>query len=372
MKMPTNVVFDMACDEVRELVMDEFCKKNPDCTMSDIATLGVTMDEACATAKEYLSVMDAAPNPQTAPTAVTPVQFAQYWLTDPIKIITRGRSLDKVVGRTLVGTWDTEQIVATIMERIGQPGLYGDFTKAPLANWNVNFETRDNVRFEMGIEIGKLEKARASQMRLNSYALKRDAMAEAFAILMNNVGWYGYRTDSANFAGTTKKVYGLLNDPNITAVPNLGTADWAADSVTMDTIVSDIQSIVTTAVANLKGNYDPETDSATLALPITQFVQLGKINTYGISARDWLAKTYPKIRVVSCAELVGALSSTDVALFIVDKVVGDTTVQQMVTSALRLVGVQPNAKGSYEVYSCSTAGTLVRYPLGYSVYKFQA
>lgn len=370
MKTPTNVIFDMACDQVRELVMDEFLTQNPDCSMADIAALGVTMDEACAAAKEYLAVMDAAPNPQTTPTAVTPVQFAQYWLTNPIKIITRGRSLDKVVGRTVVGTWETEQIVATIMERIGQPGLYGDFTKAPLANWNVNFETRDNVRFEMGVEVGKLEEARASQMRLNSYALKRDAMAEAFAILMNNVGWYGYRTDSAYFAGASKKIYGLLNDPNVTAA-NLGTATWGS-SCTMDTIVTDIQGIVTTAVANLKGNYDPETDSATLALPITQFVQLGKINSYGISARDWLAKTYPKIRVVSCAELVGAISSTDVALFVVDKVVGDTTVQQMVTSALRLVGVQPMAKGSYEVYSCSSAGALVRYPLAYNVYKFAA
>lgn len=370
MKTPTNVIFDMACDQVRELVMDEFLTQNPDCSMADLGTLGVTMDEACAAAKEYLAVMDAAPNPQTTPTAVTPVQFAQYWLTNPIKIITRGRTLDKVVGRTVVGTWETEQIVATIMERIGQPGLYGDFTKAPLANWNVNFETRDNVRFEMGVEVGKLEEARASQMRLNSYALKRDAMAEAFAILLNNVGWYGYRSDSATFVGSSKKIYGLLNDPNVTA-QNLGTATWGS-SCTMDTIVTDIQGIVTTAVSNLKGNYDPEVDSATLALPITQFVQLGKINTYGISARDWLAKTYPKIRIVSCAELVGAISSKDVALFIVDKVVGDTAVQQMLTSALRLVGVQPMAKGSYEVYSCSSAGTLVRYPLAYSVYKFQA
>lgn len=375
MKTPTNVVFDMACDEVKALVMDEFCKAHPECTMQDIAALGVTMDEAIAkAATDYLAVMDTAPNTQTTPTNVTPVQFAQFWLTNPIKIVTRGRTADKVVGRTVVGTWETEQIVATILERIGQPGLYGDFTKAPLANWNVNFDTRDNVRFEMGVEVGKLEEARASQMRLNAYAMKRDAMAEAFAILLNNVAWYGFRSDSPYFPGTAKKIYGLLNDPAVVA-NNLGTATWVSTGgspVSMDTIVTDIQGIVTTAVTNLKGNYDPETDSATLALPINQYAQLGKINTYGISARDWLAKTYPKIRLVSCAELVGALSGKDVLLFVVDKVVGDTTVQQMVTSALRLVGVQPMAKGSYEVYTCSTAGALVRYPLGYNVYKFSA
>lgn len=370
MKVATNIVFDMACDQVKELVLDQFVKENPECKIEDLKKLGITMDEACATAKGYAdAVMDAAPNTITSPSNVTPVQFAQFWLTDPIRVITRGRSLDKVVGRTVVGTWETEQIVATIMERIGQPGLYGDFTKAPLANWNANFETRDNVRFEMGIAVGKLEEARASQMRVNAYAEKRTAMAEAFAILLNNVGWYGFNSSSANFAGTAKKIYGLLNDPGITAGETVGHASWGS-TVTMDAIVTDIIGMVEDAVSQLQGNYDPETDSATLALPITQYVYLSKINTMGISVRDWLAKTYPKIRVVACAELVHAVSNTDTALFIVDSVLGSATVQQMLTSALRLVGVQPMAKGSYEVYSCSTAGALVRYPLAYHRYLF--
>lgn len=372
MKVATQIVLDMACDQVKSLALDEFVKENPQTSIDDLAALGITMDEAVAKAAPYLAaMMDAAPNTITSPSNVTPVQFAQFWLTEIIKVMTRGRSLDKVIGRTIVGTWEIEQIVATIMERIGQPGLYGDFTKAPLANWNLNFETRDNVRFEMGIEVGKLEELRASQMRMSAYQMKHDAMGEAFAILLNNVGWYGYNSSSANFPGGAKKIYGLLNDPNVTA-DTLGRSSWAG-AVTMDNIVTDIQTVITSAVSSLKGNYDPETDSATLALPNTAYVQLGKINTYGISVRDWLTKTYPKVRVVSCAELVGAISDTDALIFMVDDIpnYGKTT-QQLVTSALRLVGVQPLAKGSYEVYSCSTAGTLVRYPLGYSVYTFSS
>ena len=57
------------------------------------------------------------------------------------------------------------------------------------------------------------------------------------------------------------------------------------------------------------------------------------------------------------------------ALFFVDKLVGDGVVQQMVTSTMRLVGAQPMAKGNYEVYSCSTAGTLLRYPLAFKRYE---
>lgn len=373
MKSPTQIVMDLAADNVKSLVLDQFAKEHPEVKMEDLAKLGITMDESVVK-----TVLDAAPNLLTSASNVTPVQFAQYWLTNIIKFLTRGRSLDKVVGRTIVGTWEIEQIVATLLERVGQPGLYGDFTKAPLANWNVNFDVRDNVRFEMGINVGKLEELRASQMRLSAYAMKKESMAEAFEILLNDVGWFGYNNagggthvSPAVHSGTVKKVYGLLNDPGVTADSLLGS--WIQRSgtdVAMDTIVTDIQTMVTDLVAKLQGNWDPETDTATLALPNTQFVQLGKINTYGISARDWLAKTYPRIRIVSCAELVGAISGKDAALFFADRVKDDNVVQQMLTSALRLVGIQPMVKGFYEVYSCSTAGALVRYPLGYSVYTF--
>ena len=348
-KQLTQVVANFSPDEVKSFALDSFMEEHPEFKMSDLEALGISVAE------------DAAPAPQTTPSVATPVQFAQFWLTNPIKVLTRARSLDKVVGRTIVGTWETEQIVATIMERVGQPALYGDFTKAPLANWNVNFETRDNVRFEMGVQVGKLEEARASQMRLNSSALKREAMAEAFDILINNVGWFGY-----NDGG--KKVYGLLTDTNNTATDSSTVKTWVNQS--FDTIVTEILAVVKDRVEALSGNYDPEVDSATLALPVTQYTYLATVNSLGVSVRDWLTKSFPKIRIVACAELSKAgTSQKPMALFFVDKLVGDGVVQQMVTSTMRLVGAQPMAKGNYEVYSCSTAGTLLRYPLAFKRYE---
>ena len=348
-KQLTQVVATFSPDEVKSFALDSFMEEHPEFKMSDLEALGISVAE------------DAAPAPQTTPSVATPVQFAQFWLTNPIKILTRARSLDKVVGRTIVGTWETEQIVATIMERVGQPALYGDFTKAPLANWNVNFETRDNVRFEMGVQVGKLEEARASQMRLNSYALKREAMAEAFDIILNKVGWFGYN-------GGGKKVYGLLNDTNNTATDSSTVKTWVGQS--FDTIVTEILAVVKDRVEALAGNYDPEVDSATLVLPVTQYTYLATVNSLGVSVRDWLTKSFPKIRIVACAELSEASTTNKpMALFFVDKLVGDGVVQQMVTSTMRLVGAQPMAKGNYEVYSCSTAGTLLRYPLAFKRYE---
>ena len=352
-KQLTQVVANFSPDEVKSFALDSFMEEHPEFKMSDLEALGISVAE------------DAAPAPQTTPSVATPVQFAQFWLTNPIKVLTRARSLDKVVGRTIVGTWETEQIVATIMERVGQPALYGDFTKAPLANWNVNFETRDNVRFEMGVQVGKLEEARASQMRLNSQALKREAMAEAFDIILNNVGWFGY-----NDGG--KKIYGNFHDPAVSVEANVMTK-WSAltnGDTAFNKIVTELRKVITARVEALSGNYDPEVDSATLALPINEYTALGIVNNYGVSVRDWMAKTFPKVRIVACAELRGASADGDgIALFFVDKLVGDGVVQQMVTSTMRLVGAQPMAKGNYEVYSCSTAGTLLRYPLAFAAYE---
>lgn len=367
MKELTKIVANFSPDEVKAFAMDSFVKAHPECTMEDIAKLGITMDEAIAKNEAYAKAMamDELPNMQTTAAIPTPVQFAQFWLTNAIKVLTRARSLDKVVGRTIVGTWETEQIVATILERIGQPSLYGDFTKAPLTSWNVNFETRDNLRFEIGVQVGKLEEARASQMRLNSYQMKREAAAEGLEILINNTGWFGF-----NALG--KKIYGLLNDPNALAVNTTLVTNWSAltnGNTAYNAIVTQLTAIVNARIEALAGHYDPEVDTATLALPINQVTSLGKTNDYGVSVRDWLSKTYPKIRVISCAELVGASSAYDVALFFVDKVAGDQTVQQMQTSTMRLVGAQPMAKGFYEVYSASTAGTLLRYPLGWQAYE---
>ena len=104
----TPVIAQFSPDEVKSFAMDSFLKEHPECTMKDLVALGISMDEAIAKNAEYCAAMDADPAAQTTPSMVTPVQFAQFWLTNPIKVLTRGRSLDKVVGRTIVGTWETE------------------------------------------------------------------------------------------------------------------------------------------------------------------------------------------------------------------------------------------------------------------------
>lgn len=360
----TKIAMDLAATEVREF---DICdKKYEGMDSADLESMGISIDKEVLSNKHY--AIDADPNPQTTPSVATPVQFAQYWLPNIIKIITRARSADKVVGRTIVGTWEVEQIVATIMERFGQPALYGDFTKAPLADWNVNFETRDNIRFEMGIATGKLEELRASQMRLNSMALKREAMAEAFDILHNNVAWFGYN-------GGGKKVYGLLTDPAIT-VDTSTIASITDASATFDSVKSDLQLVINDRIEALAGNYDPQVDTATLVLAPSSYAMLGALmNSYGLTVKKWFEETYPKVRIVTAAEFYGTsgnvsstVSNKNILLFFVDKVMGDTVVQQMVTSNMRLVGTQPMAKGVYEVYSSSTAGALLRYPLAYGVY----
>lgn len=377
MKQPTNVLMTLAPEEVKALCLDEAVEAGANITEAELAKFGITMDSSVVNNAEYASVMhsfDADPNTVTTPSIPTPVQFAQFWLTNIIKVITRARSLDKVVPRSTVGTWETEQIVATQLERVGQPALYGDFTKAPLANWNVVLETFDNVRFEMGINVGKLEEIRASQMRLNTYQLKREAVAEAFEILLNLIGWFGY------VDGNGKKIKGLLNTVTVSSGVY---SDWSDSAKTFDDITTDIINLHGEAMTKVSGHYDPEVDSTTLALGLKQYNALSKMNSLGTkSVRAWIKETYPKMRIVACAELDKAYGSSglsetgkgtsDLSLFIVDKIDNDVAIQQMLTSSFRQIGAQPTAKGNYEVYTCSTAGTLVRYPLAVTEFAHNA
>lgn len=370
MKNLTPVKMTVAPEDYRGFALDSFIKENPSFSMDNLAAMGITMDEAIVRDPKVMEVVqgyakamagDAAELVMGAASAVTPLQFAQFWLSDVINALYCGRTADKIFGSENVGTWETEQIVATKLERTGKPALYDDFTKAPLANWNIGFETRDNIRFEMGIECTKLEEARAAQMKQNAYQMKRSALQLGMDILMNHVKWFGYNDGQ-------RKVYGILNDPGITARMSNAAYDPAASATTAENIIAMLNTWIQTAADDLQGNWGVD-DELTIVLPLAWQTAFTKVNTYNLSAKKWLAENYPNVKVEISPELSTADSGDPVAMVFVRNVaeVGQT-VKLMDTSKLRLVGAVPTVKGFEESYSSSTAGALYRCPLAVRFY----
>lgn len=369
----TEIKMTVDPKQYRGFALDSFVKENADFSMENLAQMGITMDESIVENTELMKRMrtmagDAADLVLGQASAVTPLQFAQFWLSEPINAIYQGRTAEKIFGSENVGTWETEQIVGTLLERTGKPALYDDFSKAPLANWNINFFTRDNIRFEMGVACTKLEEARAAQMRQNSYQMKRSALMLAMEMLMNQVKWFGYNDGS-------RKVYGILNDPAL-GIGGTGSRkttaayDPVATATTADNIISMLNTWIQTAASDLQGNWSPDQELV-IVLPLAWQTAFTKINQYGISPKKWLAENYPRVRIEVAPELDKADDDGDPEAIVYVPQVPDVgkTISLMDTAKLRLIGAMATVKGFEESYSSSTAGALIRCPLAVRIYS---
>lgn len=345
-KQKTNIRLDLTPDKVRGF---RFQDQKYSVKDSDLSMLGIGMDAAVASTL------------QTTATITNPVQFFQYWAPEAVEIATAARKIDDIVGRTMAGSFEDEEIVTTIMERTGSAQPYTDTTNIPFASWNQNFETRSIVRFEEGLQVGYLEAMRASRMRIDSHKEKATAVAQSLAIEHNNVGFYGYATGQ-------NRTFGFLNDPNLppyVTIPQGANGDTSWAKKTFNEITSDIITAVSTLVNQLAGLFDPTKDDFTMSMSLISTQWLNTMNELGTkSVYTWLKETYPKIRIESAVELNGANGGSNVFYLHVDRYNNADTMKQYVVDVMRLVGIEKHAKVTIEDYASATAGVLVQQPLG--------
>lgn len=360
----TRIHLTMMPEQVRAFDFKEF----PKATMRDLEALGITMDEADA---GVVAAMDVAPTMITTASVATPIQFLQWWMPGMIEVVTRARRADQMVGRSIVGNWEDEEVVMTVKESIGQPRPYGDNTDVPLMSYNTNFVKRTNVRFEGGIQTGKLEDARASRMRINPYNEKRTALAGAVAISLNEIAFKGYDSYDSVANPTGGLTYGILNAPELPDYVTLASNGAGSPSTQFkDKTYLQICADFITAMSALRiqsGDlFNPETDGVTCAIATSAFQYLDKQNELGAaSVRDFVKRNYPKLRFLSVPELdnVGG-AGVHGMYFIADGINGKKCADQLVTAALRLLGVEPKIKGTLEGYTFSTAGSVFPQPIG--------
>lgn len=329
-----------------------------------LSAIGINIDRRAATAMAA-AAMDDNQGGVTAPSIASPVQFLQNWLPGFIRVITAARKIDELIGITTSGSWEDEQIVQGVMEPIGYAMPYSDYANVPFASWNANFETRSVVRFEQGIKVTMLEEARSARARINTGAEKRASAALDLEVQRNFVGFYGYN-------GGANRTYGFLNDPNLPAyytVANGATSGsplWSSKS--FQDITADIMKMMATLQVQSQDTIDPLTAETTLALPMSVAQYLGVVTLNGgISVRQWLQGTYPKCRVVTAPQLVGANGGANAAYLYAESVddgaSDDSRVWvQVVPARFQALGVAKTEKGYNENYTNATAGVLLKRP----------
>jgi len=304
------------------------------------------------------------------PSITTPVQFLQNWLPGFVKVITAARKIDELVGISTTGSWEDQEIVQGLLEPIGNAVPYGDYTNVPLASWNTNFVRRTVIRFEKGIKVGMLEEARAARIRISSSAEKRASAALALEIQRNLVGFYGFNNGS-------NLTYGFLNDPGLPAYVTVaatgtgGSTLWSTKTFLQ--IVADIRVAAAQLQTQSQDTINPESAELTLALPTDAYQYLSVTSDFGISVRDWLNKTYPKLRVISAPQLNLANGGANV-FYLYAEVVEDgasddsRTWVQVVPAKFQALGVEKQAKAYTEDYANASAGVLLKRP--YAVVRY--
>ena len=312
----------------------------------------------------YLSGMDAnLTTPLTTASITTPVQFLQAWLPGFVEIITAARRIDMLVGITTQGSWEDEEIVQGVLEKVGNAAIYGDNTSTPLTNWNVNYERRTIIRFEEGMEVGRLEEARAAAIRTNSAENKRAAASSSLEIERNRVGFNG-------FNGGDNRTYGFFNSPQLPAystVPNGASSDSEWSTKTFLEIIADLRVAFQLLRTQTQEQVDPTTDATTLAIATDAIDYLSTVSDFGVSVREWLTENYPNCRTISAPELNDANGGENV-FYLYAETVNDSgsddnrTWVQVVPTKFQTLGVDQRHKSYVEAYSNATSGLLLKRP----------
>ena len=324
----------------------------------------VKMTEFARNKPRYALGMDAnLTTPLTTASITTPVQFLQAWLPGFVEVITAARRIDMLVGITTQGSWEDEEIVQGVLEKVGNASIYGDQTSTPLTNWNVNYERRTIIRFEEGMEVARLEEARAAAIRINSAENKRGAAASSLEIERNRVGFNGYNSGA-------NRTYGFFNSPQTPAYTTVtdgagGSSLWS-DKTFLE-IIADLRVAFQSLRTSTMEQVDPTTDATTLVIATDAMDFLSTVSDFGVSVREWLTKSYPNCRPMSAPELNDANGGENV-FYLYAETVNDSgtddnrTWVQVVPTKFQTLGVDQRHKSYVEAYSNATSGLMLKRP----------
>lgn len=320
------------------------------------------------------AVMDAAQVAlQTTASISTPVQFLQTFLPGVVRIFQAPLKLEETIGFTQAGYWEDSEIIQRIMEWTGFAREYGDYQAKPNASWNMNFAKQNVVRFEVGVEVQKLQEMRAARGMVSDVDEKQGAAALILQQILNLVGYNGYNSGN-------NLTYGYLNNPNLPAyVPVASTGTGTSPLWSTKTWLqqqADLITMFSGLMTQTKGRVDPAGKNGvetTLNVPVAMWNYFQTSNPLGnLTLEGWLAQAYPNCRLIAAPQMDGANGGLNAMYLFADKVI-DTgtddgaTFRQVIPAKFMALGTQPMVGGFKTGYSCATAGTFCNRPI--AVYR---
>lgn len=330
-------------------------------TLNDVAKKGFVFGESKGWLTDAKLAQDAALT--TSPNTTVPAFLLQYVSPDVIEILTAKRAATRVFDEKKVGDWTTANYQYAAIENVGSTYAYADYGDGPSAGINSEWNIRDQYVFQTNITYGDREVDMSATAKIDLIASKQRAAAEAIAIDSNKFYLQGV-------AG--KRIYGLLNDPNLPSAiaPNtVGSAvTWASKLALASggtaAIYGDILKLFSSLQGQMGGLIDENTRMKLLVSPGCA-VNLMSATDFNVSVMDMLKKAMPSLEIETVPEC--ATASGNIAMLIVPEVLGQQTGELAFGEKIRQGRLIADLSSYRQKFAASTYGFIMRMPAAFAV-----
>ena len=294
----------------------------------------------------------------TAPNVGVPAVLTTYVDPSIVRILTAPRNARKIFGERKTGDWTTSSAMFKAIENVGTIAPYADFSNAATSDVNVVYPERDNFVYQTTIRYGEREMAMLGKAAIELASEKQISAAEILDVAANKYYLKGV-------AG--KRIYGLLNDPNLPSDISPTTVRstvvlWSAKTTVE--IYDDIIKIFGKLAEHSNGRIGVDADLV-LACPPAIMVLLGKTTDYGKSVLDMLKNYFTRIEFVTLPELKAG--DTNSVLMCARDVDGSPVAELAFSEKMRAHQLIPEVSSYKQKFSAGTFGAVVLRPFAIQI-----
>ncbi len=291
----------------------------------------------------------------SAPGASMPAELAAYIDPMVIDILTRPLKAREIFSEVKKGDWTTPYVKFHTNELTGATEPYSDYGHSRASGVNYQWLSRENYLFQTVINYGDYEEAVTATARLNLAADKQRAAANTLDIDSNRFALFGV---------SGKEIYGILNDPSLSApmapAPTGAASSplWSAKNTRQK--YDDVLLLFKRLVTQTGGHIDEKTP-LTLIMSPDLAVDLASATDFNVSVLDMLHKYFTALRIVTLPELANAATG-ETMMLIADEVRGMKTGELAYTEKVRAGRLVPALSSFSQKWTAGTCGALIYLP----------
>lgn len=312
--------------------------------------------------RNFSLAMDAQPTLVTNPNAGIPFYFTQWIDPDVVRVLQTPNKGAEIYGEEKKGDWTTQTALFPMIENTGEVSSYGDYNQNGRSDINTQWESRQAYLFQTVIEYGDLETDRAGEARINLVAEKQRSAALTLDKFMDFTYHFGV-------SGLSN--YGILNEPSLPSAltpttKQAGGVFWVhngAVTAQASEIYADFQMMFNQLTSNTFGYIDMNSRFK-LVYPNSVAAAFSAVNSFGITVREFIAKTFPNVEYVTDPRY--ATQSGNVVQLIAESFNGNKTGYCSFNEKMRDHMVVRDLSSYKQKRTSGTFGFILKYPLAVS------